>query len=870
MKNKQQKMLSERLILVLLALCAVVVNSEDYRHSVCPEVCYCDKSQCLVDCGYRSLDISPDYIPVTARHYSVAGNRIHFISAENLLGLDQLVSLDLSENFISELQGDLFDFTPELHTLRLNGNRLKSIPAASLSKLHSLKHLFLTRNGIISLSGESEFSSLSLLTLDLSGNEIVKVPDLFLDKFPQLHDLRLTDNKLTSLEMNKWTGHEHGIEMLDVSENDIHRIVWSDVVYYNVKVLNASNNSLRTINASWFSAMPNLDVLELCANPFHSVANNTFLSASCLRRLVLCKLPNLQYIDGGSFAGLTMLEELDLSSNYHLSSIHQDAFTSLYQLQHLNVRNNGLRTLQLSTTGSNLETVDAYFAGTRWLCDCHLGWIYDAHVTRGSKIGQDIACSAPPELRDIPLFEVKEYEFSCKVSEQHHVDQIVSTHISNNIMLHCLLDESPESEVIWTTSRGTVIHSVVFSHYSEKNTLQSLKHFGFSVFNRGANISRKFWGRHVENSHFQLLRNGSLIVKDITRADTGHYVCSVVNGHNNVTQITELRLDYSILSSVMIGSVVVGGACAFGFLLIALIVATVRHISHSCSARERTKRRSLRELLSQMRNNAQFNRLSTYRAAQMDRLSAFKSATMDHISSFTSNRIGRLRRYKQSTVSGVLHHLERMREHYSVQMDHVKESYRMNAARLRHSYMARFRDNKSMSVRKQYRASVARARDYSNEQIARLREQYKQQQQYLLKLLELIDVGSCVSSSVEAECIRAESAIFDASVEFDDEARPSYVSRPDDADLFSSTSSLPEDCGHRPLPPVLPPSVDFSDVVDCCAPALRAAVSAPSIHICETICDDPVLVHAHSTTVYCEKAPSSPAVINTITDTTYV
>jgi len=875
MKTNHRKVLSERLTLVQVALFAVVVatKAEVIDTSGCPQVCHCDKDRHVVDCGYRSLVKSPSTVPATVRHYSVAGNQIYRISAESLLGLDDLVSLDLSENFISELPNDLFRSTSQLRVLRLNGNRLESIPATSLLQLHNLQQLLLTRNKIVSLSGEAKFTSPSLLTLDLSGNDIVEVPDLFLDRFPRLCDLRLSKNHLTSVEMKKWTRHEHGLEILDMSSNSIGRITWSDVTYRRLKVFNASNNLLKLLDDSWFLAMPNLNVLQLCANLFDHIANNTFDHAFSLHRLVLCKLPNVQYIDIDSFAGLPLLQELDLSSNYNLSSIHQDAFTSLHHLQYLNIRNNRLRTLQLSVAGSNLETMNVYLAGPHWMCDCHLKWMYDAHMTLGSDIGQDIVCSAPPDLRGIPLFEVKEYGFSCKNAERY-VDQIVSAHIGTTVILHCPVKLHPESEIVWTTSRGIVVQSTLTKQTnSSSEHLLSSEHFSYFVFDRGANTTEKFIDRHHRAGHFNLLKNGSLMIKDVNRRDTGHYICTMVNSHENVTVTTELHLDYGYLLSVMLWSLVVGSCSAVSFLLIAVIVGTVRHIAYSCSANERKKRRSLRELLSQMRNNSQFDRFSAYRAAQIDKLSAFKSATMDHLSSFTSHRIGRLRRYKQATVSSVLHHLERMREYYSVQMDHIKDSYRMNTARLRHNYMARFRDNKSTSVRKQYRASVTRVRDYTNEQVARLREQYKQQQQYLLKLLELIDVGSCVSSSVAAECIRAESAIFDATVEFDQEARPSYASRPDDRRLFASNSSLPDDYRHCMLPAVMPSSVDFCDVDDYHVDgvALRAA-SAPNVQastLAMTSHDDPFLrLHSNSTTVYCQKSLSSPIVVNAVVEAT--
>src|SRR5687768_12587323 len=46
------------------------------------------------------------------------------------------------------------------------------------------------------------------------------------------------------------------------------------------------------------------------------------------------------------------------------------------------------------------------------------------------------------------------------------------------------------------------------------------------------------------------------------------------------------------------------------------------------------------------------------------------------------------------------------------------------------------------------------------QQMNRLREQYKTQQQHVLKLLELLDIGNCVNL-IRDDCQRTESAIFD-------------------------------------------------------------------------------------------------------------
>ena len=47
--------------------------------------------------------------------------------------------------------------------------------------------------------------------------------------------------------------------------------------------------------------------------------------------------------------------------------------------------------------------------------------------------------------------------------------------------------------------------------------------------------------------------------------------------------------------------------------------------------------------------------------------------------------------------------------------------------------------------------------------MSKLRDQYKIQQQNLMKLLELLEVGNCLHV-IEAECSRTESMIFDSEI----------------------------------------------------------------------------------------------------------
>jgi len=69
-----------------------------------------------------------------------------------------------------------------------------------------------------------------------------------------------------------------------------------------------------------------------------------------------------------------------------------------------------------------------------------------------------------------------------------------------------------------------------------------------------------------------------------------------------------------------------------------------------------------------------------------------------------------------------------------------------------------------------------RIREYGSSQMERLREQYKIQQQHLVKLLEIMDIGNCLTV-IEAECLHTESMIFDPDFNLDFALHPVHIPR---------------------------------------------------------------------------------------------
>jgi hypothetical protein len=290
-------------------------------------------------------------------------------------------------------------------------------------------------------------------------------------------------------------------------------------------------------------------------------------------------------------------------------------------------------------------------------------------------------------------------------------------------------------------------------------------------------------------SRVELLQNGSLMIREVQRLDAGLYVCRWGNDSSsssvNDTFAVHFRIDSGIIFATKIESMLFGIACALSFLITSILVAAIRYVSFRCSAEEQQKRQSIRQLL---------ERIQDYKAekmvrfsARMDRLSAYKTAKMDQLFAFRTAKLDRLRTYKQMTMTNILHHVDRMRDHYATQSGKVKANCARQARGLRHKYhlrVARFNDYRSHHMdhlRDSYRGQLTRIHEYGSQQMDRLREQYRTQQQHIIKLMELLDIGNC-ASVVDEECKLAETLLFNPVLPLDElEADPLPA---DDADTL--------------------------------------------------------------------------------------
>ena len=280
----------------------------------------------------------------------------------DFIGLPNLRTLFMSENF--KLTGEIPNFSglPSLQTLNLERNKLiGEIP--DFSQLSNLQTLNLEWN---KLSGTiPDFSQLpNLQTLSLSNNELSGlIPDF--SQLPNLQILSLSGNQLTGLIPD--FSQLPNLQILSLSGNQLTGLIPDFSYLPNLQTFSLFSKQL-TGPIPDFSHLPNLQALSLSSNQriskqltwsipdFSHLPNLQALIISSFGEQLtgpipdFSHLPNLQtlYLRWNKltgpipdFSGLPNLQKLDLRANNLTGSIPN--FSNLPDLQYLDLHYNQLK-----------------------------------------------------------------------------------------------------------------------------------------------------------------------------------------------------------------------------------------------------------------------------------------------------------------------------------------------------------------------------------------------------------------------------------------------------------------------------------------------------------------------------------------------
>jgi len=724
-------------------------------------VCSVHSQTAAVDCANRSLTQVPACLPANTNTLDLSHNNITQVTTEHLGYLSVVEVISLQNNKLSAISNDVFVNCTSLRSLYLDHNVLSSVLFVSRTHLQEL-HISFNRMTML----ETGNSVVPLTSLDLSFNSLRQFSTSSLSSLQNVRLLNLSHNLINSVVLDDSSAlSSSSLSHFDVASNRLTTLtLCKDCYSYSLQYLNLSSNRLRSVDPSWCQLLPNLTVLIVSQNPIRNVVSGTFRHCLLLRTLHMSNLL-IHEIDTGMFEGLRHLRTLRLDHNSRLVSLQQRIFGDLGELVELDLSSCSLTALQPDTFMLPVSLLVIELGVNPWHCDCEATVVWELSVlsARGVRVSDDTMCVEPPSLRGRHVLNVSSERDECRAARPVTLQQTVWAHIGAELLVNCTATGDDPLNITW--------------FWKHNGNIVPVRHVDNAV-----NLERD--AEDIDNiADILVLHTGSLYIASVSRATAGLYYCTVRNELGNGTMVLSVRLNSDAISVTTLHSIIIGLLSAAGFFLVAVVIGIARYLAYICSTKERHKRKSIRAVLESIQDYkcAQFDRFSAYRIAKMDQLSAFKSAKIEQLSAFRDARVDRLRTYKQATVASILTHIERMREHYTAQTARIKDNCAQQADRLRERYSARrgrfqnYRSHQVDKMRENYAVQAARIREYGMIQMSRLREQYKTQQQHVLKLVELLDVGSCVSGVIEAECMKAESMIFDADIAFDFEAQPAHA-----------------------------------------------------------------------------------------------
>ncbi|KAM5138825.1 toll-like receptor 5 [Mantella aurantiaca] len=367
---------------------------------------------------------------VKMSHSAVLGSGFGFSNLKNpnentFAGLNSsnVLILDLSNSFVSQLTPGVFSAFTKLLSLDLSSSKISSIDKGVFSGLTELVSLNISGNliGDITVSSLESLWASPLQTLDLSVNNIGAVQFGAMDGLVSLASLSLRDNALTHIPQVKLpaltlvllkqnrisdtyglTSFCPNCTFLDLSSNRLTdlRSMWEILQLKSLKnLLLGSNKLFRCSPTSKHISKSELRYLDLSNNDLGQIWNSGECSDifTNLELLEILSLSNnhIYSLPKDLFSGLKSLHFLDLSRN-NLRLVQEDLFAGLQALKTINLGNNNLVTLSSSSFKSltSLHTLD--LSQMTLVCNCGLSdfwnWMRTTNVTVNVSQSGEITC----------------------------------------------------------------------------------------------------------------------------------------------------------------------------------------------------------------------------------------------------------------------------------------------------------------------------------------------------------------------------------------------------------------------------------------------------------------------------------------------
>ncbi|XP_046623349.1 immunoglobulin domain and leucine-rich repeat-containing protein 2-like [Neodiprion virginianus] len=648
-------------------------------------------------------------------------------------GATLLERLDLGDNEIASLAGNVFRSLANLTFLNLTHNRLVSIDDNCFQGLESLDELHIARNKLSVIPYQLFSPVKHLRYLNVAGNRLVSLPDHSFAPNKALRELILSNNRLTRPPSHLFSDLRK-LRFLALDGNVIHHIprgFFADLE--NLERLDLGDNPIANLSNVAFQGLANLRWLSLARTQISSIPRDIWKPVSGLESLILSGT-KIEEIRDGSFAGLSNLQSI-VVSNASLRDFASKAFEDTPALRKLDMRHNNLAFLPASLASLPLEELD--LANNSWACDCRMFWFVkwaESHEhTAAFETG--LKCGTETVDNGDMLFTLR--YLNCTAPTLAFATSPAEYVLLSSVLLECEFNGNPAPSITWVTPSLRILHWNPDPSFPDAFVSHPASH--------RADVK-------TVDDRVRVLDNGSLYIERLLREDVGVYKCFAVNPIANATTYVTLHMDRITYYETKILSIAVGAACAAGFLIITLFVQFLRYLFNKCGC-ERwcccCKKVGVTPRAKQI--HQMLDNIEQYKSQQLERLRENYTQQVHRIKDNCAEQVEWIR----DSYEGQMRHIRDIRDYGTSHLTALRGQYYDQVKRVRD-----YSTGQLNWVRENYVFQRNKIRKFSAHQVLRFRESYKYQQQTLNKVLENLPslyLDNCRSGS----CGKSDSIVFD-------------------------------------------------------------------------------------------------------------
>ena len=361
------------------------------------------------------IDLSPSMINLVDLDFS--GNRLEVLDSDAVLPFSQLNYLSLARNQLTAIQPSLFQQIPNLMVLDLSKNRLNSLPKA-LKSLVRLQTLDISENFVTDIDQDTIGLLASLWRLQMNGNLLTRIPEGTFNNLASLQILDLSRNKIEAVAAGSFDSNSQ----LRAVRLDSNRLTGIEGLFSRVPELMWLNVSENNIQAFDYSLVPlTLSWLDISHNEVPSLDSFTALHSSLISYLD-ASFNQLVKLESNSFPAA--VETLLLNDN-KISEVAPYAFFHLTKLVKADLSVNEISSLtenSLRLSADSMAIPSFNLGGNPIACNCHMQWFQN--INREAKLAnyphitdlESIYCQLmnTPTKTFIPLVEARPDQFLCE------------------------------------------------------------------------------------------------------------------------------------------------------------------------------------------------------------------------------------------------------------------------------------------------------------------------------------------------------------------------------------------------------------------------------------------------------------------------